>query len=80
MTNDQMKPNRYYKWALARKKLAFMTTQVNAGNTVYLATMLRVTKVSKAAHLAAFTATRSGLYMVSGKSKVCMDGCRISAQ
>lgn len=78
MTNADMKPGRFAKWALARRKLAFIRSNIEAGRMVQLATYLKAYRLT-AKHLDMVKATKAGLYMQSGKSWLCIDGCSIKA-
>ena len=79
MSNDKMIAGRYASWAAARKKHAWMLARLAEGHTVYIATALRVYSL-KAKHAEMLRASRSGLYMQSGKSWVCIDFCGLSAR
>lgn len=76
MTNDQMKANRFARWHIARRKVAFIREQLAAGRTIYICTALRATKLS-AKHADMVKATKSGAYLQAGKSWVCIDYCAI---
>jgi riboflavin synthase alpha subunit len=77
MTNAEMKANRYYRWAKARKLVAAIRSHLAQGHTVQLTTYTKVTRYS-AKHVDMFKATRSGAYVQSGKSWLCIDGCKVS--
>lgn len=72
MRNSDMKPGRIKRWADARKKLAFIRDNVNAGRTVYLTSYTKVTKIT-ANSLVLVTAEKTGLYVQHGSKKVCYD-------
>lgn len=76
MNNTQMKAGRFYKWAKARKQIAFIVSNLNAGNEVAICTQTRAT-VFKAKHVNMFKATKSGAYVQRGKSWDCIDFCGI---
>jgi hypothetical protein len=78
LTNSQMVANRFGRWALARRKLAWITTQVNSGKTVYVATYTKITAI-KAKHLPQVKATKTGLYIQHGRKWLNADYCKISA-
>ena len=74
MTNAQMIPNRYLRWATARRLVARIQQHLLNGGTVVMGTYTRATSY-KRAHAEWFTATRSGAYVRSGKGRVCIDYC-----
>jgi hypothetical protein len=76
ITNAQMKPNRYARWAEARKRLAFIQNALRAGRRVTLGTYLRATTYD-ARHLGMFTADRGGCYVQRGKHRDEISGCAI---
>jgi len=76
MTNEQMKPFRFLRWQMARSKIAFIQSHLLQGQTVYLCTMTRATKLT-AKNFDMIKATKSGAYMQSGKNWVCIDGCGV---
>jgi hypothetical protein len=79
MTNEQMKAGRFAKWHLARRKAKFIADHLAAGRTVYIATSLRITKLS-AKHADMIKATKGGLFMQAGKRWDCIDYCQITAR
>lgn len=78
MTNDQMKPNRYARWAKARKVISFILSNLEAGKTVQIATYTKAVRYN-AKHKEMFKATKTGAYVQRGKSWDCIDGCNIQA-
>ena len=74
MSNAEMKPNRFLRWATARKLVASIQSHLLAGGTVVMGTYTKATAYKKA-HAEWFTATRSGAYVRSGKGRVCIDYC-----
>ncbi len=78
MTNAEMKQGRYARLALARKKLTFINAALARGESVYLSTYTRNTRYT-AKHAGMFKATKTGLYVQSGKGWLCADGCKITA-
>ena len=66
MTNDQMKPGRFLRWQQARRTGAAITSHLESGGRVVVSTYTRATVYSRQ-HAAMFRATRSGLYVRSGK-------------
>lgn len=78
LTNDQMIPNRFARWARARKMVAFIASNLEAGRTVYIQTSTKITKCDKR-HASMFKATRSGAFMQRGKNWDCIDYCKITA-
>lgn len=79
MTNTEMKPNRFARWHLARKRIAFIRKHLAAGNTVAISTQTRAVHYT-AKHINMFKATRSGAYVQRGKSWDCIDFCSVTAQ
>ena len=76
LSNQEMKSGRFARWALARKRVNFITSHLTAGHTVIVATPLKAWEF-KAKHAAMFKATKSGAYMQRGKNWDCIDGCAI---
>lgn len=66
MTNDQMKPGRYLKLHIARKKIAWIKARIGEGRKVHLVSgMSRVVIGAKA--IDCLKATKQGLHLQSGK-------------
>jgi hypothetical protein len=68
------------------EKLTQITKAIESGYTIYISNHYHQWKITKrtwdrlaAAGYAALVARGTGLYMVSGKKYVCIDGCRIVA-
>jgi hypothetical protein len=78
MTNDEMKPNRYGRWAQARKKIAFIKGHLEQNHTVEIATALRVYRLKKK-HIEMVKATRTGAFVQSGSKWFCIDYTSIRA-
>lgn len=76
MTNEQMKANRFYRWARARKKIAAIRKHLEQGHTVYVCTCTRATKYT-AKHIDMFKAAKTGAYVQRGKGWDCIDGAKI---
>lgn len=72
-----MKAGRFYRWAIARRKLAWCQDRLSEGRTVYLCNHLRITKIRRVESL---KATKSGFYVQSGKNWVCADYCELRAE
>lgn len=79
LTNAQMTPNRFAKWAYNRRKLRWMREQWAAGRVVYIASYTRTTKAT-AKHADMFKADARGLWMQSGKNWVDVGLCQVSAR
>lgn len=79
LKNSEMIPNRYAKWARARRVVAFIQSSLDAGRTVYLTTYTH-RYVITANHRDLFKATKDGAFMASGKKWLSIDGCRVAAQ
>jgi len=77
MTNEQMTANRFRNWAIARKKLAKIVEALNAGKKITVSTHTRATRFDKR-HVDMFKATRTGLYIQSGKRWECADYCKFT--
>ena len=76
MSNEEMKPRRYYRWALARKKVRDIRQHLEAGGTVVISTWAKHTKADKR-HVDMFRSSRSGAYMQRGKNWDNIDYCAI---
>ena len=76
MTNDQMKPGRFLRWQQARRTAAKIAAHLASGGKVVVGTYTRAT-VFSGRHAELFRATRSGLYVRSGKHWDCIDHCAI---
>lgn len=78
MSNEDMRSGRFLRWHTARRKAAWIAARLAEGLTVYVVTYTKATKLS-AKHADSIKATKSGLYMRSGKSWICIDGCALRA-
>ena len=78
LTNDQMKPNRFARWARSRKVFAFIMSNLKAGRTVQITTYTKAIRYTEK-HANMFKATKSGVYVQRGKAWDCVDGCNIRA-
>ena len=76
MKNSDMKARRYLNWHNARRRVAFIQSNLRAGRTVYLCTMTKITKLT-AKHHDMVRAAKNGAYIQSGKNWLCIDGCNI---
>lgn len=74
LTNDQMKQNRYGRWAQARKLYNRIHSTLAAGGIVTIGTMTRYTHYDKR-HIDMFKCNRFGVYVQRGKSWDCIDYC-----
>ncbi len=72
MSNDQMKANRFLKFARCRQIVAKIVAHLQAGGTVYIGTQTRATKFTKK-HASMFKATKNGAFYQSGKKWLCFD-------
>ena len=77
LTNADMRPDRFARWAAARRKAAWIASCLAAGRVVYVITATRATKID-ARHADAIKATKGGLLLRSGRSWVS-DYCRLEA-
>jgi hypothetical protein len=78
MTNEQMKAGRFLRWHQARRKVAWINSQLEAGNTVQITTYLKSWRYKKK-HIGMFKATKSGAYVQQGKQWVSFDGSDLRA-
>lgn len=78
MSNEQMKPNRFARWANARKTIAWIKARLEEGRIVCITNHLRSTQYSKK-HVDMFVAGKTGAYVKHGKKLLCLDGNKISA-
>lgn len=76
MTNAQMKPNRYGRWAQNRQRCATIQNALRAGKRVTLGTYLKAWTYD-ARHLEMFSADRTGCYVRSGKRRLEISGCGV---
>jgi hypothetical protein len=74
LSNEQMKENRYGRWAKARKLYGKIQATFAAGGIVTVATATRATHYN-AKHSEMFRVTRTGVYIQRGKSWDCIDLC-----
>ena len=65
MSNDEMTPGRFLRWAVARKKHAWIVQRVKEGRTVVLSTHLKGTRIGLA-QLSQVRASRTGLLVRHG--------------
>jgi hypothetical protein len=73
LTNAQMKPNRYARWAKARKKYNAIISNVTAGRTVVIANHMRAYEVTSK-NVSLITHNKTGVYL-KGQ---CIDFCSIT--
>ena len=74
MTDDQMKPNRYLRWAKARKLVRDIQAHLAKGGKVVIGTHVKATVYSPK-HIDMFKATKSGALVQHGKGWDCIDFC-----
>ena len=79
LTNSQMIAGRFASWARARKIAAWVDARLSEGLTVYVQTHTRATKLSPK-HRGIIYANKAGAWMKSGKSAVCVNYCKFTAQ
>lgn len=72
MNNDQMKANRYLRWAKARKRVSCIQRHLAAGGRVIIGTHTKAT-VYSASHADMFKATKDGAFVKRGKGWDCID-------
>jgi hypothetical protein len=78
ISNSKMTAGRFLRWYIARKKLAWIKAHLEAGRTVQVSTVTRATRF-KHKHIDMLKASKTGLYMQSGKTWVCIDFTDICA-
>ena len=76
MSNEQMRANRYGKWADARRMFRQIQETLQSGGVVQVTTYTRST-LYQAKHSGMFSARKDGVYVQSGKSVVCLNSCAI---
>lgn len=74
LTNEQMKANRYGRWAAARKLVNRIQSTLNAGGYVVIGTYTKAVQYDSR-HADYFKATRNGAYVQRGKTWDCIDYC-----
>lgn len=72
MSNEQMVSNRFYRWQVARRKLAWIQARIAEGREVAFCTQTRATKIT-AKNLACVKAARTGIYVQHGRNWLCYD-------
>ena len=72
LTNSQMKAGRFLRYALARKRVAWIKAQLAAGRIVQLITYTKATRYH-ARHADMFKATKAGAFVRRGKGWDCID-------
>ena len=77
MPDIKMTPNRFGRWAKARKLVAAIDAALAADKEVWVSTHTRHTKYTKK-HAGMFVAKRSGAYVQTGKTWACIDFCTIT--
>lgn len=78
MSNDQMKPNRFAKWAASRKIISWIKARLAEGRTVCITNHIKSLQYSKK-HVDLFVAGKNGAFVKHGKNLLCIDGNKISA-
>ena len=74
MDNSQMTPNRFGRWAKARKLIKQIQDTLNADGAVIISTATKATQYDRR-HVAWFKATRNGAFVQHGKCWDCIDFC-----
>ena len=77
MTNEQMRPNRYGRWAEARRMVRDIQHALRTGHTVVIATHLKAWQCSTPECADMFYATRTGAFVQRGTKRTCIDYCSI---
>ena len=74
MSNDQMKPNRFLRWHMARRMYAAITQAIAEGYRVQVTTY---TTSRIYANLDQFRCTKSSVYSQRGRQWDCIDGASV---
>lgn len=75
ITNQQMRANRYGKWAQARKLVSEIQSTLNDGGIVVIATYTKATQYDSR-HVNMFQARETGAYVQKRNGKWdCIDYC-----
>jgi hypothetical protein len=77
LTNAQMTPDRFARWAKYRRLYRLIMAQLDAGNSVIASTYLKHTKISPK-HRDMIKATRTGLMIQSGKQWLDYSLCKFT--
>ena len=72
MDNSKMEANRFDRWAKARHTHRLIVQHLHSGGKVVIATYTRAAVYSKQ-HAEMFKATKTGLYVQSGKRWLCLN-------
>ena len=72
MDNSTMEANRFYRWAEARRKHRLIVEHLLKGGKVIVVTYTHATVYTRQ-HADMFKATKSGLYVSTGKRWDCLD-------
>lgn len=76
MTNAEMRANRFYIWARARRTVRLIQQHLAAGRKVVICTYTKAVKYDKR-HISMFKAAKNGAFVQRGKNWDCIDGCTI---
>lgn len=76
LSNDQMKADRYGRWARSRALVRKIESTLASGGMVMIATYTQAKQYDKR-HAGMFKATKSGAFVQRGKSWDCIDYCGI---
>lgn len=83
LKNSDMVKGRFLAWADARRKLAWIKSNLEAGRTVYICTYTRATRILPK-HLAnfdtMFRASKNGVFIARGKAWDCFDFSKLMAR
>ncbi len=77
LTNDQMKSNRFARWAKARKIYADIQSALADGKMVQVSTCTKAVRYT-AKHSDLFVCKKDGVYVKRGKGVDCINGTKIS--
>jgi hypothetical protein len=76
LNNSKMIAGRFFRYARARKRIAWIKAQLAAGRIVQLTTYTKATSYD-ARHADMFKATKASAFVRRGKSWDCIDLCEL---
>lgn len=76
LSNDKMVANRYGRWARARKLINQIQSTLSEGGMIVIATSTKARQYDIRS-IDSFKATKTGAYVLRGKSWDCIDYCGI---
>ena len=76
MTNEEMHPGRFQRWAQYRKMFSQIQSCLADGGVVQVCTYTKATEYAPK-HADCFKVTREGVFAKQGNHFVCISHCRI---